>query len=149
MNLSTKGRYGARFMVDLAIHGANGSVPLKDVAQRQSISEKYLWNLIGPLKTTGLIRSERGAYGGFVVARPLSEITMKDVIGALEGSMYIVDCIDSRDCQRSQDCVTHALWRDVSESIIQTLESVTLEDMVNRQKAKWELAAEEVPVYSI
>lgn len=137
-------------MVDLALHFGKGVVPLKDIALRQEISEKYLWNLILPLKIAGLIRSERGARGGFVVARPPSEVTMKDVVCALESSLYITECIDqTHTCNRSQICVTRDLWKEISDAIMEKLESTTLEDMVNRQQTKWELATAGVSQSSI
>ena len=133
MIFSTKIRYGARFMVDLALHCGEAPVPLKDIAQRQEISEKYLWNVIGPLKTAGLIRSERGSNGGFVIARPLSEINMKDIVCALNGTLCVVECVGSPEtCDRTRICVTREVWQAVTESITQTLELLTLEDMVNK-----------------
>lgn len=150
MKFSTGVRYGARFMVDLALHYGEGPVPLKDIAQRQTISEKYLWNLISPLKTAGLIRSERGSHGGFVVTKPLSEITMKDIVHALDGTICVVECVnDPETCDRARICVTRNVWQEVSDSVAQTLESMTLEDMVNRQRDRWQELVVGAPRYTI
>ncbi|MBC8227953.1 Rrf2 family transcriptional regulator, partial [bacterium] len=86
MKLSTKGRYGVRLMIDLAIHYGEGNV-LKDIAERQEISEKYLWNLTVPLRIAGLINSTRGPRGGYTLAKHPSEITLKDVVHVLEGPL--------------------------------------------------------------
>ncbi|MFC1715318.1 RrF2 family transcriptional regulator [Candidatus Poribacteria bacterium] len=137
MELSTRARYGARFMVDLALHYGDGPVPLKDIAQRQEVSEKYLWNLMGPLKTMGLIRSTRGSYGGFVLAKPPSDINMKEIVRALEGSLCLVKCVDDPSvCHRVKICVTRDLWRAVSDNIMKTLEAVTLKDMAENRDRK-------------
>ena len=137
MNLSTKARYGSRFMVDLAMHYGNGLVPLKDIAQRQGISEKYLWNLVAPLKTLSLIRSARGSSGGFTLAKAPSEINMKEIVCALEGSLCLAECVENPSvCSRVEICATRDLWSDISGKIIQTLESVTLQDMVEKRERK-------------
>ena len=137
MRLSTKGRYGMRFMLDLALHYGEGPVPLNGIAQRQGISEKYLWNLIGPLKTAGLIRSVRGSHGGYVIAKSPSEINLKDVIYALEGQLCLVGCVDDHLlCERTSICITRDVWGEVSDKIQQVLEAITLKNMVDRQKSK-------------
>ena len=137
VDLSTRARYGVRFMLDLALHYGEGPVPLKDIAQRQKISEKYLWNLTGPLKTIGLIRSTRGSYGGFALAKPPSEIDMKDIVHALEGPLCLVECVDDPSiCNRVQICVSRDLWIALSDSVTQILGTVTLEDMVESRRKK-------------
>ncbi len=137
MELSTRARYGARFMVDLARHYGNGPIPLKDIAQREEISEKYLWNLVGPLKTIGLIRSTRGSYGGFGLAKPPSDINMREIVRALEGSLCLVKCVDDPVvCNRVKICVTRDLWSTLSNNIMRTLEAITLKDMVESYERK-------------
>ncbi len=90
---------------------------------------------MGPLKTIGLIRSTRGSYGGFALAEPTSKINMKEVVHALEGSLYLVECVeDSSICRRADTCVTRGIWSAMSKSILQVLEAVTLKDMVENQK---------------
>jgi len=147
VELSTKAQYGARFMLELALHYGEGPVPLKDIAQRQEFSEKYLWNVMGPLKIVGLIRSTRGSNGGFALTKPPSEINMKEIVSALEGSLCLVQCVDDPSlCSRVPTCVTRDIWSAASESILKILESITLEDMVESRKQK---DREVIPEYCI
>ncbi len=137
MRLSTKGRYGARLMLDLAIHYGQGSILLKDVARRQEISEKYLGHLISPLKGAGLITSSRGAHGGYVLTKAPEDINLGDVVQAVEGTLSLVECVKVPSvCHRVDSCVTRDIWGELSEKIVETLESITLEDMVDRQRKK-------------
>ena len=137
MKLSTKGRYGVRLMVDLALHYGEGQILLKDIAERQEISEKYLWQLIPPLKNAGLLSSMRGAHGGYTLAKLPARITLKDIVIAVEGPMCLVDCVDHPSvCSRADICVSRDVWREVSERILQTLEAFTLENMVAQQQGK-------------
>ncbi len=134
VKLSTKGRYGARLMMDLALHYGNGPIALKDIAERQEISEKYLWQLIVPLKIAGLINSTRGPQGGYTLSKSPSEITLKDIITVLDGPLCIVDCVDNpKICKRSESCVTRNIWEEVSNKISEILGSITLEDMIEKQ----------------
>ena len=137
MKLSTKGRYGARLMLDLAFHYGEGPQLLKDIAQRQEISDKYLWQLIAPLKSARLINSTRGAHGGYNLARKPSEITLQDIVEVLEGPLCIVECVDNPSvCKRWETCVTRDIWDETSHKISQVLKSVSLEDMVKKRKEK-------------
>ncbi len=136
MKLSTKARYGARLMLDLAVHSGEGPILLRVTAQRQDISEKYLSFLAGLLKSAGLINSARGCHGGYSLGRPASEITLKDIVSALEGPIYIVDCIDNFDtCERAGTCAARGMWRRVNDSLLATLASVTLDEVVKEQTA--------------
>jgi len=124
-------------MLDLALHYGEGPVFLKDIAGRQEISEKYLWHLIVPLKTARLINSTRGSHGGYVLAKQPSEITLKDIVHVLEGPLCLVECVDNPSiCNRAQTCAARDVWCEVSGKILQTLNSITLEEMVERQKSK-------------
>jgi len=137
IKLSTKGRYGVRIMLDLALHFGQGAVFLKDIAQRQDISEKYLWQLIYSLKNAGLISSTRGAHGGYVLTKPPEEITLKEIVSVLEGPGCLVDCVrDSSACKRSQECIAREMWEEVAKQLLQTLESFTLAKMVEKQNKK-------------
>ena len=141
MKLSTKGRYGARLMLDLALYYGNGPILLKDVAKRQGISEKYLGHLVTPLKAAGLINSARGAHGGYMLAREPAKITLKEIIQALEGSLSLVECVETPCiCQRVKSCVTRDIWEEAGEKMMQVLGASTLEDMVNRQREKQQSA---------
>ena len=135
MKLSTRGRYGVRIMLELALHFGEGPVLLKDIAERQAISEKYLWQLINPLKSMGLIKSIRGARGGYVLARDPAEINLREILRILEGSLCLVDCVDDpAACDRSESCITREIWSETSKNISQSLESMTLGKMVERHK---------------
>jgi Rrf2 family protein len=137
MKLSTRGRYGVRLMFDLALHYGDGPIFLKDIAERQEISAKYLWQLINPLKTTKLITSMRGAHGGYILGRAPENISLKEILDVLEGSLCLVDCVDTASiCKRAPSCVARDIWEEVSKGMRQTLENITLADMVKRQKEK-------------
>ena len=137
MKLSTRGRYGVRLMLDLALHYGEGPILLKDIAERQGISEKYLWQLINPLKTTGLVNSLRGAHGGYVLGKSPEAISIKAILQVLEGSLCLVDCVDNPAlCERSLSCISRDIWGEASKNMQQTLEDTTLAAMVERQKEK-------------
>ncbi len=137
VELSTKARYGSRFMLELALHYGEGPVPLRDIAERQEISEKYLWNVMGPLKTIGLVHATRGSFGGFVLAKAPSEINMRQIVSALEGSLCLVKCVEAPSvCSRVSICVTRDIWSRLSSIVLKELESITLEDMVKSNLEK-------------
>ena len=139
MRLSTKGRYATRVMLELALSYGNGNVLLRDIAKRQDISEGYLEHLIPPLKSGGLVHANRGARGGYTLARPPAEITVKDIVILMEGSLSPVECVDDPDtCQRSDFCVTQEVWKELGAKISETLETITLKDLVERHKRKKE-----------
>jgi len=121
----------------LALHYGEGPVLLKEIAERQEISEKYLWQLINPLKTTGLVNSLRGARGGYVLGRAPEAISLKTILQTLEGSLCLVDCVDDpSSCERSPSCISREIWEEASKNMRQTLEETTLATMVAKQKEK-------------
>lgn len=123
-------------MLDLAIHSGQGPILLRSTADRQSISEKYLSFLAVLLKNAGLVKSVRGCHGGYSLARPASEITIKDIVSVLEGPLCIVDCIkNSESCERADRCIARDIWTRVNESLLKTLACLTLEEVVKEQKA--------------
>lgn len=133
MKPTTKGRYGLRLMLDLAMHQGSGPILLKDIAERQNLSEKYLWSLIAPLKATGFVRSLRGAKGGYMLAKPPEEITLKDIVTTLEGNLCLVDCVcDANFCDRRKGCISHCVWRDISNQMSAIFENVTLASMLEK-----------------
>ena len=137
MKLSTKGRYAARLMLDLAANYDKGSIYLKDIARRQEISEKYLGHLTPLLKTAGLINSSRGAHGGYTLSRPPQEISLREVVLAVEGNLTLTECVATpKICHRVKVCVTRDIWSRLSEKMLELLESTTLQDMVNMQSQK-------------
>jgi Rrf2 family cysteine metabolism transcriptional repressor len=137
MKISTKARYGIRALLDLSLHGNGDLVPLKDIAQRQQISMTYLEHLVAPLISAGIIRSVRGSKGGIVLARSPAQIRLSDIIRILEGSTAPVECVDNpQACQRSDGCVTRDIWSEMKNAVDGVLESITLENLAERQKAK-------------
>ena len=139
MKLSTKGRYGVRLMIDLASHYGEGSVLLREISKREEISEKYLWQLINPLKAAGLVTATRGAHGGYVLAKPPSKITLKEILQVLEGPMCLVDCVEKpSSCRRVPMCPARDIWSEVAEGIGRILTTTTLADMAERQRTKRE-----------
>jgi len=138
MKLSTRGRYGVRLMMDLALRYGDGPILLKDIAKRQEISEKYLWQLINPLKTAGLVNSLRGAHGGYILGKAPEAISLKEILLVLEGSLSLVDCVDNPSlCERSSSCVCRDVWGEASKSMQIPLDNTTLATMVVRkQKGK-------------
>ena len=147
MKLSTKIRYGSRAMLELASHYGEGAIELREIARKESISAKYLEQVIIPLRTSGLVKSVRGSKGGYSLAKPPSEISLKDVIEVLEGPIKLVDCLaDPKICQKIQSCVTRGIWDEATDAINQVFGSVTLEEMVNRRKKKERAVS---PMYQI
>ena len=137
MKLSTKGRYGLRALLDLALHRGEGLVLLKDIARRQEVSLPYLEHLIAPLIAAGLVKSTRGARGGVLLLKPPSEIKLGEVVQLLEGSIAPVDCVNDPElCHRSSFCVTRDIWVEMKEAMSRVLDSTTLQDLVERQKQK-------------
>ena len=137
MLVSTKGRYALRTMVDLAIHGDGEPVKIKDIANRQGISGKYLEQIISILSRAGFVRSIRGNQGGYYLARPSSDYTVGSILRITEGSLAPVDCLsgDKIPCTRQMDCVTLRLWRELDEAISGVVDKYTLEDLVQWQKS--------------
>ena len=137
MHVSTKGRYALRTMVDLAIHGDVEPVKIKDIANRQGISGKYLEQIISILSGAGFVRSIRGNQGGYYLARPSSDYTVGSILRITEGSLAPVDCLsgDENPCARQMECVTLCLWRELDEAISGVVDKYTLEDLVQWQKS--------------
>ena len=139
MKISTKARYGTRAMIDIGEHFGEGPVSLRKLADRQCISMKYMEQIVPLLKASGLIRSTRGALGGYVLAKEPGEISLRDILQALEGSWSLVDCLDDdKLCDRAKECVTYEIWHDIQTSIYRILDSTTLADMINRHREKAE-----------
>lgn len=139
MRISTKGRYGLRAMIDLALNAEQGHVSLKSIADRQDISESYLEQLILNLKKSGLVTSIRGAQGGYMLGRHPKLISVGEILRALEGSLAPVECLDNpeeSDCGRSNFCVQRVIWEKIQDSINKVVDSITLEDIVEDYKVK-------------
>lgn len=126
-----------RFMLDLAIHGKNGVVTLKNVARRQNISEKYLWQVVAPLKSAGLITATTGAKGGYVLARDPAQVTLKDILDPLEGECALVKCTERAGaCSRSAACVAREIWQEVSRALARAMTTITLKSMMEKYELK-------------
>jgi Rrf2 family cysteine metabolism transcriptional repressor len=137
MKLTTKGRYGTRALLDIALNSQDGPVTLKEIARRQQIPLSYLEHLISPLVEGGIIRSTRGVGGGVALARSPGEIRLSEVIGLLENSTALADCVDNPQvCSRSQSCATRDIWRELKAAMDGVLNSTTLDDLMERQKVK-------------
>ena len=135
MKISTRGRYALRLMLDLAVYGDGTPVSLRDVAKRQLISDKYLEQIVTPLSRVGLVRSVRGAGGGYLLTRSPEEYTVGDILRPLEGDLAPVECAtDAEYCQRCNECVTVALWQEIHKAVSQVVDNTTLADLVERQK---------------
>ncbi len=137
MKLSTKGRYGLRALIDLAVYCEEEAVSIQSIAKRQNISDRYLEQLMGKLKRAGLVTSVRGAGGGYRLARPSGEISVGDVLRALEGNLDAVTCPGNEDeqgCEGADLCVTRYVWKKVNDSITQAVDSIMIEQLVEESR---------------
>ncbi|HAM81533.1 cysteine metabolism transcriptional regulator CymR [Ornithinibacillus bavariensis] len=125
MKISTKGRYGLTIMIELARSYGEGPIPLKTIARENDLSEHYLEQLAAPLRNAGLIKSIRGAYGGYVLPKDPKEISAGDIIRVLEGPIVLVEGIEDEEPAKQ------ALWRRVTEAVKEVLDTTTLEDLIN------------------
>ena len=134
MKLSTRGRYGLRFMIELALNSENKPILLKKISENQGISLKYLEQIAILLRNAGLIKSFRGQKGGYVLARPPENITITEILKALEGEIAIVDCVKfPKTCERFENCPTVNLWKTINDKIVDYLNSTTLKDLAGRE----------------
>jgi Rrf2 family cysteine metabolism transcriptional repressor len=137
MKISTKGRYGTKALLDLALHHSEGPVPIREIARRQGIPVHYLERLLTPLISARLIGSIRGARGGLKLLRYPKDIRLIDVVRLLEGPLSPVECLNNpENCPRADTCVTRDVWEEVKKAIDSVLEATTLQDLVERQKKK-------------
>ncbi|MBU3111375.1 RrF2 family transcriptional regulator [Clostridium lacusfryxellense] len=131
MKLSTKGRYGVKAMVDLAINYGDQPVSIKSISERQNISEYYLEQLFSSLRRAKLIKSVRGSQGGYILNRKPEEITIYDVINVLEGPIEISNCLEDQACNNIDCCATRLLWKKIKNSIDSVTTSINLKDIVD------------------
>ena len=132
MRISTKGRYALRLMLDLAEHQGDGCVSLKDVAQRQDISKKYLEQIVPTLSRAGFLLTNRGYQGGYRLARAPQDYTVGEILRLTEGSLAPVACLDGdcKGCSRSDECPTLDVWKNLDKLINDYLDGVTLDQLV-------------------
>lgn len=136
MRLTSKGRYAVTAMLDVALHTSSGPVPLADISERQGISLSYLEQLFARLRKQGLVSSVRGPGGGYQLGREAKDISVSDVISAVDESVDATRCQGKSDCQSGARCLTHTLWSDLSNRIEDFLTGITLGELVNQQDVK-------------
>ncbi|OPJ57293.1 RrF2 family transcriptional regulator [Alkalithermobacter paradoxus] len=141
MKLSTKGRYGLKAMFELALREEGNPVPLKYIAQKQNLSDQYLEQLFSSLRRAGLIKSVRGAQGGYLLSKDPSKITVGEILRVLEGPIAPSECVleGESDCEKSDYCVTKVIWEKIKESIDSVIDSVTLKDMIEDHEKRTKL----------
>ena len=140
MKISTKGRYALRMMVDLAQHRTNGFIPLKDVSARQGISKKYLEQIVFCFHNSDLLSAERGAQGGYQLEKAPDQITVGDILRRTECCLSPVPCLscEPAGCERRAECPTLFVWQELDRRICEYLDSVTLQDILDRQTAAFD-----------
>lgn len=138
MRVSTKGRYALRMMIDLAEHRNSGYIALKDIAKRQNISKKYLEQIIPVFYKSDLLRANRGAQGGYMLARDPEKCTVGEILRLTEGSLAPVDCVDQDpiECDRNADCATLPVWQGLARVIREYLDGITLQDILDEKQAR-------------
>ena len=136
MKISTKGRYALRLMLDLALHDNGGYIPIKEIAKRQEISDKYLEQIISILGRAGYVQSVRGAGGGYRLTHPLKSYTVGMILRLTEGSLAPVSCLEGNvnTCDRNASCATLMVWQKLYDAINGVVDSITLEDLVEYEK---------------
>jgi len=138
MKISTKGRYALRLMLDLALQDPGEYIPIKSIAGRQDISNKYLEQIITVLSRAGFVKSTRGSQGGYRLARKPEEYTVGMILRLIEGNLVPVACMEDQpnQCPRSAQCATLEVWKELNDAINGVVDNITLADLVARQKAK-------------
>lgn len=139
MKISTKGRYALRMLVDLAEHENCGFVALKDIAERQNISKKYLEQIIPIFNKSNILKTTRGSQGGYMLSRSPDKYTVGEILRLTEGSLAPVDCLNQEpnECERSAECATLPVWQGLYRVINDYLDSITLQDILDKQKERY------------
>jgi len=137
MRLTTKSRYGTRMVLDIANNGTDKPVPVSDIARRQNISVKYLEKLVGKLKQGNILQSHRGPFGGHMLAKAASEITIGELVRLLEDRTAITDCAetDSKicgECNQAGECLTQWVWIEASKAMFERLDNITIESLLKK-----------------
>lgn len=137
MKISTKGRYALRLMLDLAINNTGGYIPIKRIAERQEISEKYLEQIITQISRAGFVRSVRGSQGGYQLANPPEDYTVGMILRLMEGELSPVSCLDEPGgCDRANRCVTLDVWQQIKEAVEDVVDNITLADLAKSYQEK-------------
>lgn len=139
MKISTKGRYALRMLIDLAEHSSDGFISLKDIAQRQNVSKKYLEQIVPILNKTDILKTNRGFQGGYKLAKSPDKYTVGEILRLTEGSLSPVSCVDQDpiECERSGECPTLPIWIGLKKVINDYLDSITLQDILDKQKERY------------
>lgn len=145
MKISTKGRYGLKAMIDLALNSVNDSVTLKSISERQSISEGYLEQIFASLRKKGIIQGKKGSQGGYILGESPNDITVGDILRALEGELNLVEFDKTKNEDRVEQCINYNVWSKLNKSINDIVDSITLEDLV----MKYNTLANDVFMYYI
>lgn len=136
MKLSTKGRYAVTAMLDLALHDHEGPVTLADISQYQGISLSYLEQLFAKLRKEGLVEGVRGPGGGYRLGKPGSQISVAEIIMAVDENIDVTRCLGNKDCKGGEKCLTHQLWEDLSNRLYNFLSDLTLADFIKRPEIR-------------
>ena len=139
MKISTKGRYALRMLLDLAQHQHNGFIALKDIAERQNISKKYLEQIVPIFNQSNILKTSRGFQGGYQLARRPDQYTVGEILRLNEGSLAPVACLenDPIECERSGECATLPVWQGLYRVINEYVDGITLQDILDRQREKY------------
>ena len=147
LRTSTRARYALRAMIELARHEGRGPILLREVADAQRISTKYLEQLTIPLRRAGLLLAQRGPQGGYALARPAERITTRDIVEAVEGPVRVLDCLRSAHaCDRTRTCAARGLWGRINRAITEVLTETTLADLLESQR---QAEAQQISCYEI
>lgn len=136
--ISTKGRYALRLMLDLALHKSDGYIALKDIAQRQGVSKKYLEQIVPLLNKAGVVKTTRGYQGGYMIADNPDKYTVGTILRITEGSLAPVSCLDENPntCERAETCMTLSVWKGLSDVITEYVDSITLQDIIDNNRER-------------
>ncbi|MCH5349976.1 MAG: Rrf2 family transcriptional regulator [Oscillospiraceae bacterium] len=134
MKISTKGRYALRMLIDLALHESDGFVALKDIAERQNISKKYLEQIVPLLNKSNLLKTNRGYQGGYMLSKSTDKYTVGEILRITEGDLCPVSCLQysPNDCPRAGECMTLFVWEGLYKAITDYLDGITLKDIIER-----------------
>jgi Rrf2 family transcriptional regulator, cysteine metabolism repressor len=137
MKLSIKAEYGLRAILEVAKNQNGNPLRLKDIAQRQNISAKYLEQLMTILKTAGFVRTSRGSKGGYTLAKSANQIKISEIFNTLEGPITTAECIENKNfCANATDCVIRQIWQQVHQAMTDVLQSITLQDLVDKSEIR-------------
>lgn len=131
MKVSTKGRYGLRAMIDLALYSKNDLVPLASIAERQDISKSYLEQVFSALRKAGLVKSIKGAQGGYVLSSEAEDITVGMILRALEGDLSVVPADDTTDINRIESYIRDKIWNELDKRVFSYIDEITLKDIID------------------